>query len=217
MKLSEIVNRTNEKLAGETLVYQQLKVFFDEVIDDINAKLNSTFPAFSEVYTTEALNEDKAYDFFPDKYIRTVVVLGAAYKFYCTDEEGIATAQQYGFDYATNLFIMERDYSNLVPEEYQANGQGYLSSKANRKLDPATGQFLYVGTDPVYVAIQGYVGPQGPQGPIGPPGATGPRGYVGPVGPQGIQGPVGPQGPKGDTPKVATAFENGVFKVYFTE
>ena len=91
MRINEIVSRTNEKLAGETLMYSQLEVFFDEVIDDINAKLNSKFPAFSEFFDSSKLNSNEEYNCFPDKYIRTVVVVGAAYKFYCTDEEGIAT------------------------------------------------------------------------------------------------------------------------------
>ena len=200
MRISEIVRRTNEKLAGETLMYTQLEMFFDEVIDDINAKLNSKFPTFSEVFSAETLSSDAEYNCFPDKYVRTVVVVGAAYKFYCTDEEGIATAQQYAFDYNTNLFLMERDYSDLVPEQYRATGQGHLTTKEDWLKDPKTGQYLYVGTDPLYVAIQGFQGPQGfkgDPGPIGPPGLMGPPGPVGAIGPQGQQGPMGPQGPKG--------------------
>lgn len=200
MRISEIVRRTNEKLAGETLMYTQLEMFFDEVIDDINAKLNSKFPTFSEVFSAETLSSDAEYNCFPDKYVRTVVVVGAAYKFYCTDEEGIATAQQYAFDYNTNLFLMERDYSDLVPEQYRATGQGYLTTKKDWLKDPKTGQYLYVGTDPLYVAIQGFQGPRGfkgDPGPAGPPGLMGPPGPVGAVGPQGQQGLMGPQGPKG--------------------
>ena len=181
-------------------MYTQLEMFFDEVIDDINAKLNSKFPTFSEVFNAETLSSDAEYNSFPDKYVRTVVVVGAAYKFYCTDEEGIATAQQYAFDYNTNLFLMERDYSDLVPEQYRATGQGYLTTKEDWLKDPKTGQYLYVGTDPLYVAIQGFQGPQGfkgDPGPIGPPGLMGPPGPVGAIGPQGQQGPMGPQGPKG--------------------
>lgn len=214
MRISEIVNRINEKLAGETLLYSQLEVFLDEVVDDINAKLNSKFPAFSTVYTTDALKNDVGYDYFPEKYIRTVVVIGAAYKYFCTDEEGLPTAQQYAFDYNTNLFVMERDYSALVPEEYRESGQGYLngpdlSSVLKQFSNNEEGQYLYVGTDPVYVAIQGFIGPQGPKGDTGPQGPTGPSGAAFSYedftpaqlealrGPQGPQGQKGPQGPKG--------------------
>ena len=217
MRISEIIKRVNEKLAGETLLYSQLEVFLDEVVDDINAKLNSKFPSFSTVYTADALKNDVGYDYFPEKYIRSVVVTGAAYKFFCTDEEGLPTAQQYAFDYNTNLFIMERDYSNQVPEEYQASEQGYLNgpdlSTFLKHIPKAEGQHLYVGTDPVYVAIQGFIGPQGPQGPQGPTGSHGPafkyedftpeqlealRGPQGPIGPQGFQGEQGPQGIPGE-------------------
>ena len=232
MRINEIVSRTNEKLAGETLMYSQLEVFFDEVIDDINAKLNSKFPAFSEFFDSSKLNSNEEYSCFPDKYIRTVVVVGAAYKFYCTDEEGIATAQQYAFDYATNMFVMERDYSNLVPDEYKADGQGFLPHSKNFTLDPKTGQYLYIGTDPVYVAIQGFQGARGPKGDIGPKGDPGKNGETGPQGPkgdkgdkgdrgpegprgyrgiQGSQGPEGPEGPKGNTGPAGKPFTYDMF------
>ena len=59
-------------------------------------------------------------------YIRSVIIPGAAYKFYVTDEEGISTATQYQYDYAERMFRMKRDYSNQIPEEYQADKRGYL-------------------------------------------------------------------------------------------
>lgn len=121
MLISHIVNRINTKLAGETLTYGELRDYMDEVIDDINAALNSKFPVFSEV-------ESNTYDFFPDKYIRKVVVVGAAYKYYLTDEEGAPTAVQYGQQYQENLFEMVRDYSIQVPEEYQNFNGGFLVS-----------------------------------------------------------------------------------------
>ena len=115
MTIVKILEKLNSKLAGEALEYEDLELHLDEVIDEINSKLNSTFPAFSDDPTI--LN----YDAFPDKYIRSVVIPGAAYKFYTTDEEGIATAQTYGSQYAMGLFEMMRDYLELVPEEYQAD------------------------------------------------------------------------------------------------
>ena len=44
MLVNDIVKRVNQELAGEQLVYTRIKPFLDEVIDDINANLNSTFP-----------------------------------------------------------------------------------------------------------------------------------------------------------------------------
>lgn len=117
MKLNSIVETFNTLLAGERHSYHQAKIYLDKAIDDINAQLNTTFPAFSE------LPEGKAeYDFFPDRYLRSVVCVGAAWYYFTTDEEGISTAPQYQMDYDRGLFYMVRDYFNLVPEEYQAVG-----------------------------------------------------------------------------------------------
>ena len=114
MLLNDIIRSVNTLLAGEREGYHQLIGHLDKTIDDINAQLNSTFPAFSE------LPEGKAeYDFFPDRYIRSVVCVGAAWYYFTTDEEGISTAPQYLMDYERGLFYMLRDYFNSLPEEYQ--------------------------------------------------------------------------------------------------
>lgn len=120
MFVYQIVAGVNTKLAGETLTFNQMRLFLSEVIDDINTQLNAKFPSFDD------LTENSEYNYFPDKYIRSVVITGAAYKFYVTDEEGIVTATQYQQDYMTNLFYMLRDYSNKIPEEYQETDQGYV-------------------------------------------------------------------------------------------
>lgn len=121
MQIANIVAGVNTKLAGETLTYNQLRLFLDDVVDIINRELNANFPSF------DSLTINDEYIAFPDKYIRSVVIIGAAYKFYVTDEEGIATAIQYQRDFMENLFFMKRDYSELVPEEYQAVDQGYVN------------------------------------------------------------------------------------------
>jgi hypothetical protein len=108
-------------------VYNELVVHLDSVIDDINARLNSTFPAFSEFNNTDH-PQYPDYNFFPDKYIRSVIVPGAAYKFYVMDAEASTSAPEYQKEYYTNLFYMERDYLELVPEEFQAQEkQGLLT------------------------------------------------------------------------------------------
>lgn len=113
MTIMNIISAINTKLAGETLTYNQLRLFMDEVVDDINTDLSAQFPTF------EDYNEGDEYTAFPDKYIRSVLVTGAAAKFYTMDEEGIMTAQAYQYDYRDRLFAMVRDYSALVPTEYQ--------------------------------------------------------------------------------------------------
>jgi hypothetical protein len=126
MELTKILNMINKKLAGELLIYSELEVHLDSVIDDINTRLNACFPVFSE-FNNEDYEHYPDYNFFPDKYIRTVVIPGAAYKFYITDEEGISTATKYEQEYLTNLFYMERDYLPLLPEEYKASqDQGHI-------------------------------------------------------------------------------------------
>lgn len=114
MKLTDIVKALNTALAGERLSYFQARPFLDKTIDDINAKLASTYPVFSELEPGV-----DAYDLFPDRYIRTVIVPGAAWYYFTQDEEGISTAPQYAADYDRGLFQMSRDFINSVPVEYQ--------------------------------------------------------------------------------------------------
>ena len=90
--------------------------FLDNVLDDINAKLNSCYPVFSDL--PEGATE---YSFFPDNYIRSVVVPGAAWYYFVVDEEGISTASQFQMDYAKGLFEMQRDMLYNIPEEYEAD------------------------------------------------------------------------------------------------
>lgn len=129
MLIKDIVNLINQKLAGELLSYSELRSFMDCVIDDINSQLNACYPTFSSL---EASGE---YVAFPDKYIRSVIVPGTAWYYYVVDEEGTATAQQFGADYSRNMFIMQRDMLYNIPEEYQADSlQGTVVSP----IDAAT-------------------------------------------------------------------------------
>lgn len=129
MKISTLVQNINSQLAGELLSIGDLTVFVDKAIDDINTRLNTKFPVLSDVI--EASKEAGAtsfdYSVLPDKYIRTVVVPGAVFKYYTTDEEGAAVAPKYEEEFLKGLFYMERDYLNLIPEEYQETlDQGWL-------------------------------------------------------------------------------------------
>lgn len=141
----------NEKLAGEMFEYQEIVSFFDLVIDEINADLSTKFPALSEFtpvsypgykmkeYTT--VNEEgklvvdtakqtavyQNYDLFPDKYIRSVVIPGAAYKWFSVDEEGASTAPLFQVEYEKARFEMVRDYIDKVPYEYVNNTSGAIT------------------------------------------------------------------------------------------
>jgi hypothetical protein len=127
MKVRDIVKLTNTYLTGEQLVYQKLLPFYDAVIDDINNRLNSTYPSFSSM--NYATLDDAVYDFFPDRYIRSVVALGAAHKFYTMDEEGVIYDEEYSRSYEEALFYMTRDYIDQVPEMFQSDSSGSVPIK----------------------------------------------------------------------------------------
>jgi len=146
-----MVDLFNEKLAGEMFKYDEIVPYFNLVIDEINADLCSTFPTLSEFtptlhpdykaeeYTTfhedgtitiDTVKQAKVYnnyDVFPDKYIRSVVIPGAAYKWFSVDEEGASTAPLFQAEYEKARFEMLRDYLDLVPYEYQNNLTGAVT------------------------------------------------------------------------------------------
>ena len=116
MLITNLLKTLNAKLAGEMLTILEAVPYLDNAIDEINQNLNSTFPAFSELpsYTID-------YNYFPDRYIRSVLIPGAAWYYFTMDEEGISTANQYRMDFDKGLFYMVRDYLEQIPEEYQAD------------------------------------------------------------------------------------------------
>ena len=90
MKLERLVQLTNLKLADELLSYVELLPYFNMVIDDINAIMNTTFPNFPE----PPLETDE-YTAIPDRYLRMKEVVEDDYKYYVIDEEGQGTAPAY--------------------------------------------------------------------------------------------------------------------------
>ena len=124
MKIKDIVKLTNTYLAGEQLVYQKLVPFYDAVIDDINSRLNSTYPSFTSLEVTSLDSDTAVYNFFPDRYVRSVVALGAAHKFYAMDEEGVVYDDEFAMKYEEALFYMTRDYIDQVPEVFQSDSPG---------------------------------------------------------------------------------------------
>lgn len=138
MKITTLVQNINSQLAGELLSVAELTVFVDKAIDEINTRLNTKFPVLSDVIALAKANDFTSFDYtaIPDKYIRTVVVPGTAFKYYTTDEEGAAVAPKYEEEFLKGLFYMERDYLNLVPEEYQdSSDQGWLSGNGILESD----------------------------------------------------------------------------------
>lgn len=124
MKIRDLVRLTNTYLTGEQLVYHKLIPFFDAVIDDINDRLNSTYPSFTSLNVQRIDSDEAEYNYFPERYLRSVVAIGAAHKFYVMDEEGVAHDQTYAEEYEKGLFYMTRDFIEHVPERYSADGTG---------------------------------------------------------------------------------------------
>ena len=135
MKYESIVNLISKQLGDEIVSKAEMLDYMDRVIDDINVRLNTCFPTFTEFQKSQLdierpIEQDNAIDLdytaIPDKYIRTVVVPGAAFKYYTTDEEGMYAAPKYEEDYRQGLFYMERDFSFSIPQEYRMDEQGYI-------------------------------------------------------------------------------------------
>lgn len=113
MQITNLVKRINQLLDGNIQSYTDLVPHLDSAMDDINADLSSVFPVFSDLPTGTLV-----YEYFPDRYLRECVALGAAYYFYMTDEEGGQPPMGYAQRYAQARFQMIRDYLHLVPVTY---------------------------------------------------------------------------------------------------
>lgn len=125
MYIENLVKLINYKLADSLISQTVLLNHMDSVIDDINAMLSTVFPTFTEAIVEEGTNNPD-YNHIPDKYLRSVVVVGAANKYYEVDEEGNQTAVMFAQEYRQNLFYMLRDYSISIPERYRDNFQGMV-------------------------------------------------------------------------------------------
>ena len=130
MEIAKICNLINQSLAGEMLRQDELMLYMDKVIDDINNQLNTNYPTFSE-YKAEFFPDYPNYNVFPEKYIRSVVVPGAAYNFYQVDEEGNNTAPLFRQEYQMNLFYMVRDMMDKVPPRFRGRCQGYVEGESD--------------------------------------------------------------------------------------
>lgn len=131
MKIVTIVKNINLHLAGEMLRYHELEPFLDRTIDDLNSELSSCYPSFSDFVVDEAVKADGNYNFFPDHFIRSVVIVGAAYYYYISDEEGEAAANTFGGMYREGLYKMLRDHLVNVPDEFISNDHGYAEFEWN--------------------------------------------------------------------------------------
>lgn len=138
MEIRKIVDYINRSyIASDYLRAPDVYYYMDLVIDDINERLQAKYPTFTEwnQFVTD-WNEQRTenipalintnYSAIPDKYLRTVVALGAAVKFYTRDEEGEQIALDYQNRYEMALFKMVRDFHNQVPKIFQENTGGFI-------------------------------------------------------------------------------------------
>lgn len=125
MQVQVIVKELNHMLANETLRFQDTEHLFNRVIEEINSNLNAIYPTMTEFLTQSDITGD--YNVFPDRYIRSVLIPGAAFYFYQEDEEGEYVASSFGATYRQNMFHMVRDHMMKVPEKYQSDNEGYVT------------------------------------------------------------------------------------------
>ena len=146
MEIKKIIDYVNRSfIASDYLRAPDIYYYMDLVIDDINERLQAKFPVLTDWNNfVEEWNEahpdapriNSVYDAFPDKYIRSVLALGVAVKFYTRDEEGEQIALDYQNRYERALFQMTRDYHNQVPIWFQENTGGYIDFSYNREAYP---------------------------------------------------------------------------------
>ena len=108
--LKKLINAT---LVGDQLSWKMMVNHVNWAIDEMNSTLNSLFPAVD--------SGSVSYDYIPDRYIRSVIVPGAVHHYYMVDEEGTLGGTDYLNQFESGLFIMLRDFSHLIPDEYSAD------------------------------------------------------------------------------------------------
>lgn len=113
MTLLEIRKALNSLLAGEMLTVAMMQQHVNFAIDEINTAMNTCFPSLD---STELTDE---YTAIPDRYIRSVVLPGAAHHYYMVDDEGTTPEVDFARQFEIGKFYMLRDYSCQVPAEYQ--------------------------------------------------------------------------------------------------
>lgn len=148
MEINKIIDYVNRSfIASDRLRAPDIYYYMDLVIDDINERLQATYPNFTEwndfvnewnenVTDSNFVKVNTVYDVIPDKYIRSVIALGTAVKFYTRDEEGEQVALDYQNRYEAALFKMVRDYHNQVPLMFQNNEGGFIDFSYNREEGP---------------------------------------------------------------------------------
>ena len=138
----------NNFIISEHLHATEMIGYMDAVVDEINDRLQTSFPVFSEwadfvdAYNTAHQSDPgfvaldaTIYTAIPAQYLRKVVAPGTAVNFFTNDEEGEQVASKFYIQYERNLSTMVRDYINLVPEMYQVTNTGFITTTYNETED----------------------------------------------------------------------------------
>ena len=135
MTILEMKKSLNSLLAGEMLSFDMMKQHINFAIDEINTVMDTCFPDISSL-TTES-----TYTAIPDKYIRSVVLPGAAHHYYMVDDEGTTPEQDFARQFEMGKFYMLRDYSYNVPSMYQVadNEDGSFSGSVGSAYEDNSG------------------------------------------------------------------------------
>ena len=123
MTHSDILKELNTTLAGEYLTWKQARPHLQWALDKLNDDLDTVFPDLGDTLEyTYPDDEDgtthTGYDYIPDKYIRAVLINGAAHHFYMVDDEGMTSEVTFAQEMREGLFKALRDYSAYIPNKY---------------------------------------------------------------------------------------------------
>lgn len=124
MLKAHIVKRINEKMFEGLYSYEDMKYELDDAIILINNTMHSKFPFMSEFF--EATPEGN-YDFFPEEYIRSVVIEYVVSALYRREGEFSNEFNTAVGAYNRGLEVMFRDHYHRVPEEYLDQEVGVIA------------------------------------------------------------------------------------------
>jgi hypothetical protein len=139
MNYLEIKKELNILLNGELVPWKRLIGHINYAIDAINTDMNTCFPTISVDSSADDLGTE--YTAIPDKYIRTVILPGAAHHYYMVDDEGTTPEIDFAREFAAGKFYMLRDYSCSVPAQYrvQDNEDGSFAGSVESTYEDSNG------------------------------------------------------------------------------
>ena len=119
----------NETLAGEYLVWSQARPHLQWALDKLNDKLDTCFPDLTST-AAGTYTDDEVEDYpIPAKYIRAVLIPGAAHHFYLVDDEGTMSDMSFLQEMEEGMFKALRDFSPTIADEYFNYEAGSMKSQ----------------------------------------------------------------------------------------